>query len=870
MSPTTSASAVQLTTATVLQYLASESGLDSDKRRVVLLRSAPAWEEAPELSWRERRARVAVGLSPLAIYELVLNHLAPSADGPEVLVVLTDLEEAELGTDLLAQVHKRRVDAVDIWDVVRAAFGAQSTDPRLLAENWATEALLDASPPGGWPRLAGGSLTRRHALASLALRRLGTGPYDPDASGNVAAGVELDVNTLLRWSLSEGGPARFLALRAPERTGLARFLSEQDQAGLAGRALLALVAAGHGADAVAFGLVCAALWVHAGQSVDAADNRARVRAERWLGEEPPAQGEALDRLVEAFAGASEEYLGALLLTGRSDGEDAGFARRSSAAVLDQAASLTRQFGAERAAGASPVLAAGLDSAFVAAGRALADGDAGRTAEVIQRLERHQLAFREEASVRIERVRMAHRLATWSAAEPTAYSETVTAGLDHYLGETSWVDLALEYIEAGGDPDHTLATAYDKLSAAVRARRQEIDRHFSHVLEAWTSSGGSAGTMLTVESFLSKVVAPVVRAGERRALLITLAGMSAAVAAELGEQLRQDWVECDPLPGAKDVPRRRGMAAVLPTTTGASLTSIFADAQHEEKALFRVFHNGDLRTEHGGEVFGPELYEAMTGDRTHVAVVLTAIDDRPAKEQKLGEGGWRLGELGALRELMQLAAEQGRAVLLTNDHEQAIDRHGDISLAEFAIPILAFLPFGAVPPKGWRELGNQQPPWWSPAPAMARRPAVVAPPPAKRPVRKRPEDADSPSLFEVAPAPADDEPASPRTLTPEDALIRALLPAELFQAQLRSLARKPDLGRVEKALRALLDAGGTLPVTALAQRIGLPVGRADGFSAVLRQLMNFDGVQTLETLPDGRTLRLNAALLVDQFELKEVV
>jgi hypothetical protein len=75
-----------------------------------------------------------------------------------------------------------------------------------------------------------------------------------------------------------------------------------------------------------------------------------------------------------------------------------------------------------------------------------------------------------------------------------------------------------------------------------------------------------------------------------------------------------------------------------------------------------------------------------------------------------------------------------------------------------------------------------------------------------------------------------------------------------------------MDKVDQAIRVLLDAG-TLPATALAQRIGYPVTRADGFAAVLRQLLNYDGVQVLETLPDARTLRLHTALLRDQFELE---
>lgn len=48
---------------------------------------------------------------------------------------------------------------------------------------------------------------------------------------------------------------------------------------------------------------------------------------------------------------------------------------------------------------------------------------------------------------------------------------------------------------------------------------------------------------------------------------------------------------------------------------------------------------------------------------------------------------------------------------------------------------------------------------------------------------------------------------------------------------------------------------------------MPPTRGDGFAAVLRQPLDYDGVQVLDTLPDGRTLRFHAALLRDQFDLR---
>lgn len=975
-------SAVGLNRATVKQYLASQSGLKAGKRRVVLLRAEPVWRGPAELSWDEsRRAVVRSAPSPLAVHELVLAHQDRAATGPEVLVVLTDREEAELGPDLLAKVHKERVNAVNTWDVVREAFGAVDTDSRLDKENWAAESLLDATPPGGWPQLSGGILTRRESLTALTLRRLGIGRYDPDRHPDLApaesatgpggetggepgnfvantavSGDGLDVHTLLRWSMAPGGPERLLALRPAERTGLTRFLGEEDQTGLAGQALLALVGAEHGSDAVAFGLVCAALWGHADATADAEDYRARGRAERWFGEEPPARDRALDALAAAFGRSCESYVSGLLLTGRTGrDETAVAARRHSGAALDRAASLVRQFGAERAARTSPVLMEGLEARFGDAGRALASADAAATARAVVALDDHAQATDPDARTRISRAKMAQRLTQWLAGGPGVRCDSVASGVSRHVAETGWVDLALEHIEAGGDPDVSLRSAYDTLCTSVRARRREIDRHFAQTLATWTANGTAPGSMLTVETFLPTVVAPVVKAGGRRVLLLVLDGMSAAIAAELGEELREHWVEYDPVPRAKDTPKRRGMAAALPTVTSVSRTSLFAarlmaGTQADEKRLLpghrfwggetvAVFHKDDLRGESSGDTIGPELNDALVGDRTHVAVVLNTIDDRLAKEQKLGDGAWRLGEIGRLRQLLRLAAAQGRAVILVSDHGHVIDRHGvrvqapgvrsarhrspggaalreteialsgprviapesgdaivalwdadsrytaqkagyhgGAALAEFTIPVLALLPFGAEPPQGWRELGSQQPAWWSlmPREVEPAHPAGSGGAAPKKPSPRAKADTvfarSAESLFDVVLTPASEEPRADSAMVsvelrlPDDALVAALFASSLFATQVEVLGRKPNLGQVEKAVRALLEAGGTLPVTALAQRAGVRASGADGFGAVLRQLLNYDSAQVLENLPDGRTLRLDKELLREQFEL----
>ncbi|WP_205647964.1 BREX-2 system phosphatase PglZ [Actinomadura rubteroloni] len=758
-------SALRLTVPAVKQYLLSSKWRDvfTKGRAVVLLRSAPHWDGPADVDLGGgRKIRVVAAVSVLAVHELVLDHLA-GHDGPAVLVVLTDQEPSDLDQAILARTHRYRIHAVDGWEVVRDKFGASDVDSRLRALPWTAEALLDATPPEGWPQVPGGVLSSRTALSLLAQRRLRLGRYAPADEPADATGI--DVHALLRWSLRDGAPETLLSLRAPERDGVAAFLGEDDQAGTAARALLALVAAGHGADAVPFGLVCAALWRHAPQ--DAGALRAQGRAERWFGEAPPASGAAFDELVGTFGRACEEFVVSLRAEERG-------------AVLHRAEALTRQFAAETAAQHSPVLDEGLAARFATLGAALGTLDAVRADAALRDLADHRRADEPGTRARIGRAAMAVRLVRWLGTEPSAEVETVAAGIERHIAETGWVDRALAHL---GDPE--LRAACDRIAGRVRERRTALDRSFAGVLAA------GPGAALTAGTFPDRVVRPLVTGrSARRVLLVRLTGTDAASAAELADELLSEWAEFDPVPDAS-APRRRGLLA------------------------------GDEAPDRLGEPVDASALAAALDDPERPVVI---VRDE--------------GRLDGLARLLRAAADRDLAVLLTGDPAPPD------GLAGAAVPVLAFLPFGADPPKGWRELGDQRPAWW-------RDEAPAAPPPARS--RRRSRSVPPPgaaALFDVAaPDPVD-----------------ALLASEIFTGQLELVAsRKPPLAKFRTAVQALLD-DGTLPVTALAQRIGLPASRAAGFAAILAQVLNYDGAQVLERLPDGRTVRLNRALLREQFEL----
>ncbi|MFB7608142.1 BREX-2 system phosphatase PglZ [Streptomyces gardneri] len=957
----------RLPAGTVRQYLAARSRLGDGTVRVLLLRSAPSWDgPAVQQTAGGLRARVAVAPSVLAVHEQILGHLdSATPPDPRVLVVLTDREDTDLDPGLLARVYGGRIRSVDNWEVVQEAFDARGLDGRLRGETWAAEALLDAAATRGWPSLGKGLLSRDEALTRLARRRLRLGRHDTDALGGPAAhddGDRIDPVALFRWALTPGGPDLLRELRRPEQTGLARFLAEPEQGGSTGKIITALVHAEHGADAAAYAVVCAALWGHAEADHDL--YRSRGRVERWLGDQPPAHGDDLDRLLTSFGHSGEAYVRGLVDRGE---------HRLADPVLARAAQLVSQFGAQSAAAASPLLSAGLDTRFTAAGRALADGGTETVTAAVTTLAEHALAADGATRARIERVRMAARLRQWLASQPEADIASVDNGTARQIRELGWVDRALEYLEAGGDTDDVLADAYTRIGAQARDKRSELNSAFSERLAVWTADGSSPGAMLTVESFLNRVVTPVVACHGRRVLLLLVDGMSAAIAAELGEELRGQWAEFDPLPDATGAPVRRAVAAALPTLTAVSRTSLFAGAlmkgdQSDEKRLFpqhpcwsgapaAVFHKDDLRGPDTGSPFSTALTEALADERTHVAVVLNTVDDRLGKEQKLGDGAWQTKEIGGLEPLLRAARAYGMTVLLTSDHGHVIERrgskldaaggtigsarhrtpggpvapaeielsgprvvwpepgsrivalrdhdtrytalkagyHGGATLAEFTIPLLALLPFGAQPPTGWRELGDPTPSWWTEdaesgasveagakneADADAVPDASVTSPRRKQTRKAAPPAPEAAiSLFgedEVVP-PAPQEPAdsaakpetTPSSNQPGDpavALVERLMATELYQAQLELLARKPrDKTVLPKALVALVKAG-TLPMTALAERADQPATRAPGFAATLAQLLNYDGAQILEILPDNRTLRLHRAQLIEQFGL----
>ncbi|MFI6450032.1 BREX-2 system phosphatase PglZ [Streptosporangium amethystogenes] len=913
-------------------------------QRVLLIRAAPDWAGADEITLDGRTVRVAACVSPLAVMEQVTTHLDrdDSGDGSgdgSVLVVLTDAEESTLGVGLLSRVIRQRIFVVEPWRLVEESFGAQRTDPRLVAEGWAAEALIDAMPPGGWPRLTGAMLTRETALGQLAARRL------LDRLGIGAD--ELSAAALLLWSSDAAAVEAFRGLRETEREGLRSWLRETT--GSTVDVLFQLVDGGHAADALALGLVCGALWNPAAEGVA---QRAQGGALAYItamsadtsarnGPHPSVE----DASIRAFATTAERFAAWLL----RDGGDAGEARLAHA-TLERAEDLVVQFGARAAARHSDLLRSGfedrIDDVASALSAALEERSAQSLAvlaDAVAGLRTHVLARAE--SHRVRRAEMAQRLLQW-LVRPHVTAELIGGvgpAVQAQIDEWGWVDRARDDLWLGEPHHRPLKEAYRRLHDLVRARGHELNRAFAAKLAAWTATG--PGDLLTVDTVLPRVVAPLVadRSDQGRPLLfVVLDGMSAAVATELAEELRErNWEEYDPVPGSGGRARRRAVVAAIPTLTRVSRASLFAarlvtGAAAEERKAFenhpfwrgrtvRLFHKGSLSGA-AGESLGEELTTALEDVSTHVGVVLNTIDDTLDKGRGRVDDAWGVADVGILRTLLHHARLQGRAVILTSDHGHVLERggtlrtvpdprsarhrdagapvgegevelvgprvaggrlvalwdpclrylpgkagyHGGASLAEVTVPLLAFLPLGSSVPDGWRALPDQRPEWWSlePVPPPSPAPPVPQAPAGPRTKgRKAPQIAQGPTLFddfdEGAGSAAFDEPAASN---PNETLVTDLLATELFTAQHQMMPRRVPKAKIHAVLLALLDAGGPLPLPVVAQSAGEHTVRAAGFVATLQRILNVDNYPVLSITDNGRSARLDAHLLREQFGL----
>ena len=873
--------------------------------RVIGLRAAGRWTGAALTHDGQDTWRIEQCDSPLHM-RLVLQEEQSAA----VTVLITALDERDLGDDLLLRLARQRLFPLERWQIVKLVFQARTLDPRVTRHGWMADALLEAIPADGFPPAPGGFLDAETVWPILLARHLGFVTPRPD------------LLAVLQWSMQAESVERFQATPAPFSQAATVWLTEQ--AGPAAEAVLHCVAGNQRPDALAIGL--AAGVVFHGEATGQLAKAAVRLEERYLG------GKTLDAsVIDRWHAAATDMV-------RLQRTDAQLTYRQ----LARADEILREVQADAYAYLSRTSPLGFAQCLARFGTQLSEAvlrSAPATFEALtaarQTILSHEQAQRERR--RLDRIDMALRLLLWLARgeeAATAAGHSLADAAAYHLAEGGYIDWARLSLR-GGDPVRELSEAYTRLFTRVTAVREQQARHFAALLRDWTAAGSSGAGMLPVERILDEIVAPL--AAQAPVLVIVVDGMSAAVCQELvGDLTRQDWLAlCEQGRAAN----RPGLAA-LPSITEVSRTSLLCgqlrqgDAAVEKKGFAEhpglrahcrggaapvLFHKASLQEVDEASVAADVRDAIAAAHRRVVGVVVNAVDDSLAKGEQI-DTRWTHDEIKILPTLLHEAKAAHRIVILLADHGHVVDHqaqgrrgeggerwriddaqpaadelqltgsrvlipanhrliapwtekvrygvkkngyHGGVSPQEMVIPITVLCASDAVP-AGWVEAAMTTPAWWD-EPFLAPQPAVEVP------LRRM---ASTPGglgpLFDyVQAAPAVVQPVASAAPSdePVPAWIQAFFASPMLAAQKQLAGRTVPADAIISALLIALDRrGGTLTSSALARAIDYPLLRLRGLLAVMQRVLNIDGYAVLTRDEASDTIALHRDLLCQQFDL----
>ncbi len=869
-----------------------EDQLDSllehqDEARVVGLHSPTRrpWGEVIERGGR--RFHIAWCESELEIRE-ALADLEQTPD--KRLLVLTPLDNAQLGADIAARLPRAELASVSRWSALRLAFRAREIDPRLREHRWLCQLLLERAPAEGYPPVPGGVLDLDSAWRHCLVQVLGL----PEARA--------DASALLTWTLEGGNLQRFETLAGGDREQLLARMGAEG--GRAVELVTGAIDAGKGPDALAVGLACSVVFSDGEKT--AALGEAAVRLESYLGSKKidPAAGAAL-------AEAARSVLRTLVADDKSKAQEAEA----------RAEAILKAVDASDHADRSPVLTSGMEMHLADAARAAvaaASGDqreAARAAEAVRSAKQHDRADHHQA--RLDRALMAVRLSRWLSEIRQAPTSFAGAARD-YAVNGGYVDWARQQLQAG-DGVPQIASAYAEIGRLAQARRDEENRIFAELLVEWNRTRADVEGALPVERFLDAILAPL--ANDHLVLLLVLDGLSFAVARPLlADRGLTGWDELTPekhaappllvaaLPSVTEVSRASLLSGKLMRgDSKAERTAFAAHAKLKEVSRAAtppiLFHKADLGA-------GPELDERVRSalaDRGQqvVGVVHNAVDAQLSGSDQI-DLAWSSEILRQLTALLRMARESRRLVIVTGDHGHMLEAgttlvmgdagdrwrsggsagegeveahgsclplsadaettvlawsegiryagkrsgyHGGASPQEVLIP-LAVLGRGLTP-KDWDQAPPAEPPWWVGQGGHQSDPpqnltAATGPRAGSR-------QAD---LFEQPPPPTD--------------WIELLLRSPNYAAQNALAARgAPDDWQLSNLLSALAARAGRRSRTALAQELGLPAYRVSRLVNAAKRVLNLDQAPVLLLDAASDEVFLDIALLRSQFELGDL-
>jgi hypothetical protein len=825
------------------------------------------------------------------------------------IVLLTKLHETELGHDVVARLARSKLFPINHWASLCSLFKAKELD-RSVGNADLAQALLESAPPDGYPPVSAGILDAGTVWRAVCRHVFDMGEREPD------------LVTLLLWATDRTKASRYLA--ASE--GLREVLLERmvGNLGEATASIFRFVDSEAGADALALAIVCQVIFGGEGMPVLEA---AAARIEQYHDNKP------ISKHVAIVLGRTASD--AIADLDRKD--DPKLAQHH----LQRADELLRQLRCDDQAFRSPLTLLSYEQRLARFGEQIvATLTSGKGIEESEKRQaavaEHRRAKLGQRGEQIARTEMALRLLRWmstSSSTPSSFSEMVT----EYRRELSFVDWAREAICRGEDVP-SLTEAYKQLDATIFERRESFNRSFAQALSDWTSTGSTSDGLIGVERVLEEVVSKTCEANNS-VLLVVLDGMSWAVCHELLEDVRAEhWFEATL--DESSVPPSP-VIATLPSITAFSRASLLSGVltkgdstverrNFESSGVLRqvcdkkfsplLFHKKDATEGARGSV-GDDLSKAIIEPKCRVVgVVINAIDDRLSNAQQMRDE-WSLNRISVLGQILKLARDAGRVVILASDHGHVWHRpdgllsagdagsrwrsnsgtpsdgelvvsgprirdqqdrniivvpwsesiyygrqqngyHGGVTPQEMICP-LVILRDKASNYSGLFPCEYPKPDWWnaklSPATTLPEPVAPVFVPGVKRP----------PTLFDNI---REEEPEEKKPFVPKGKAatvwIEKFLGSQAYKDQRDFVKRHaPDDETVRLSLVALDAAGGILTPAAFCKATNVSAGRLDGLMSRMQRLLNVDGYEVLVFSRAENRMELNVAKLKRQFDLE---
>jgi hypothetical protein len=882
------------------------------KARVIGIHSQTRWTDKAEWVDGEDEYSIVQCDSPLAFRAALRRSVG--SNGTTVLI--THLQDQDLGDDVLLRLAKRKLMKIDPWQIVRSLFEAQAIDPRLTQCHWIAEALLEGIPPGGFSPARGGFLDAETVWPILLQNKIGFDSESPDLA------------SLLRWSVNQENLIRYQRCDLDFRVSMNEWLL--DKAGSAARIVLDCAHRFDRADVVPVGLAAGVIYHSAA-----------------LGKLEKATGKFEERYLNGDAADIDDMCRLSLASADVVRSLRSVDGKLSERVISRADEILKEVGAESFSHVSDTSRIGFDRRLMMVGEALSAVLASNSVavstkllETQQSLRSHDQRLREDR--RITRVEMAIRLVRWLEsiqAQDSSSPQTLDEAALNYLRWGSFVDWARLSLRSG-DPVRELSESYAKLFDKV-TKVQELNSHkFAKLLVDWTAIGSDSLELIPSERILSDFVARLTESA--LVLVVVIDGMSVAVARELlSDVASHEWTQISE-PGRAF---NRGGLATIPSVTEFARTSLLcgkltAGNQETERNGFEnhvgllercrsgsppvLFHKAGL-SEGDDSILAAEVRkEIASTHRRVVGVVVNAVDDHLLKGEQI-DTRWTRDEIKVLPALLHEARIARRLVVLVSDHGHILDcgaewkvykdeltggerwrsavgkpesneflvkgtrvvpsnkqliapwservrygikkngYHGGLTPQEMVVPIVVLASTDDLPP-GWSEQPVDSPSWWDisvcglvPEPMAVTNLKPVIPKPVPEGM-----------LFNV------DELVAQTNTAQESALpkkqsewLKALLACPVYEEQKRLGGRAvPNDAVLIRLLEAIDERGGKITSAALARAIQTPPLRLRGLLAIAQRVLNVDGYEVLSRDESSDTIQLDRALLLKQFDLVE--